>query len=221
MPADEDAIRVAAEVWRVAVHPQQRTANLVRLHLDAPVDVLSACEVEHHKVRTGHDEEFSREGEVTCRSPIEGATMQQDLHRSSGDARHVEVHRFSVRRSVGQSPWRAKPSAHGVAVEGETTYQLRQVGGSLEHVKGVVQLLRVHVIEHDRTVGAKRGRVGRRCVGGVDGVAASPCGQGQQGPSPTCAGWTSRFQGLKIHFALPGTWRCSPGPSWADGQARS
>ncbi len=170
---------------------------------------------------TGMNEQFGREGKVACRPPIEDAAMQQHLDGGSGGVGPVDVHRFNVRRSVGQSPWRAQPTAHRVAVDGETTNQLRQVGCGLGDVERVVQILRVHVIQHDRTLGAKRSRAGSRCFAGVGGGAANPTGQGQQGPSPTGAGRTFRLQGLKVHVSLPSAWRCSPGSSWVAGQARS
>src|SRR5205823_1717730 len=141
-----EAARVAAEAWRVLVHPGNGPAHLVGHDEKIAVAVAGIVEVEHHVMRADVDEHLCR-GCVLLRPP-EAPSAAVDEHLDMTAFRNEDVELLVAAFAVGKPLRLAQTLPRQRAAQLAPLAQLVAVRGVDRLVVGVVERLLV-VVEKD------------------------------------------------------------------------
>src|SRR5882762_6498935 len=154
MARNVETVRVAAELFRIAIDPGDRAAYLLGHHGQVAAEVLHGREIQDDEVRAGVHKRLRGESVVPGEPTTPSPSVDKHVDRSVGTLRREHIESLDRRRTIGESPRGPQPSARDLAVRRVPSGDLRLVGRVDALVVGVVELLLIQVEPHARPLRA-------------------------------------------------------------------
>ena len=96
MPGYEDAVRIAAELFRILVNPGDGALQLIGDRIKAVANVLYPAEVRHDVMDTRFDKQVGEERVCRSGSLLPGATVDEDVNGRVGSVGLKHIQRLNV-----------------------------------------------------------------------------------------------------------------------------